>query len=94
MILYKPGKSNTIIDALSRRNPYHLRHTFFLTNPSFDSLNSLLTEGKTFLSLQALHSELTLVQSRHRQFKITKGILYHTGRPYLSKHSALKPLFL
>lgn len=43
--------------------------------------------------MQALHTEPNSNPSAYQQLKIINGILYHAGKPYVSKDSALKPLF-
>lgn len=57
-------------------------------------LNSLVIENKTLPDLQPLHNDLTSSPRIHPLFKIINIILYHMGKPYISKNSTLKPLFL
>lgn len=58
IIVYKPGKSNTVPDVLSRRDQLPNSYFFLLATPFFDFLKTLLTENQTLPDLQALHTEL------------------------------------
>lgn len=93
-IVYKPGKSNTIADALSRRDTSPDSQYLLLTSPTFDFFNILLLENKTLPDLKALHSDFSKDKSSHPHFSIHNGILYFKGKPYLRKDSTLIPLFL
>lgn len=94
VIVYKPGKSNTVADALSRRDIPTNSQFLLLTTPSFDFLTILLSENNSFPDLQALHSAITKDKEHHSDYSINRGILYYKNKPYLSKNSSLIPLFL
>lgn len=46
------------------------------------------------MDLQELHKEVQNSNESHPTLKLTGGILYYQGKPYLSRNSSLKPLFL
>lgn len=82
VILYKPRKSITVVDALSRRGALPSSQFFLLTTPTFEFFNSLLVENQSFSYLQVLQDEVTHNSGRHPHLSIIDRTLYYKCKPF------------
>ncbi|KAI4357207.1 hypothetical protein L6164_001171 [Bauhinia variegata] len=92
-IVYKPGTTNPVADALSRVHEV-TSHMMAITIPQFVFLDRLKYE---YSSNPILAQKMQVVQQQpdhYLDYKILNGILYRNGKIYLDGESNLKALLI
>jgi hypothetical protein len=85
---YKPGHSNTVVDALSCRDTPEDAGVMALSAPRFDFVARLCQAQATDPALLALHDEIR-AGSRQLTWAIVDGLVQHGGRLYIPPASPL-----
>ncbi|XP_058757457.1 uncharacterized protein LOC131630720 [Vicia villosa] len=89
-IFYKPGKSNLVADALSRK--FHSDDSLLLSlsSPIPDFINTLRQFYMTDRAGQALVSTLTDEKEVHRFYKFSNGLLYYKDKLFIPDIAQLR----
>lgn len=85
---YKPGSSNVVADALSRRNSPEDGTILVLSAPRFDVLDRLRQAQLTDPALIAIRDEI-LAGTRRSPWAVIDDMIHYTGRLYVPPASAL-----
>lgn len=91
MLFHISLKILTLLQMLSRRDGSTSFQCFVLSIPFFDFLTTLIT---TFQIYRTFTKKFNNPKNIQPTLKAINDILYHKGRPFLSKNSSLKNLFL
>ncbi|WVZ53447.1 hypothetical protein U9M48_004387 [Paspalum notatum var. saurae] len=84
---YRPGRSNVVADALSRRDADDTA-LFAITGPAFDMFEDLRRATATHPALVVLRDQI-LDGSRGEPWSVVDGVLLFKGRAYLSPDSPI-----
>lgn len=96
-IIYKPGKENSVADALSRVHKINTTSSstcMTYTGTLYDLLDTLKYEIFTQEDLLLIHREVAKGNFEYSDFKVQHGLLYHHGKLRLSQHSELKVVLI
>jgi hypothetical protein len=85
---YKPGHTNAVADALSRRDTPEAGSVLLLSDPRFDFLDRLRQAHASDPALVALHDAISS-GSKSLSWAITDGLVHYGGRLYLPLDSPL-----
>jgi hypothetical protein len=90
---YKPGSSNIVVDALSRRDTEATTKVAALSDPAFAIFDALRVEATSSTELQQLRDEVTS-GARGEQWHVVDGLIMHKGRVYMPLQSPSLPEIL
>lgn len=92
-IQFKPGTSNRVADALSRKTSDEIALQSMISTPviSWEVLKKELVKDKV---IQQITAELTKRDSTHEGFSVVDNVLKYKGRTVLPRHSSLKQSLL
>jgi hypothetical protein len=85
---YKPGRTNVVADALSRRDTPEAGSVLLLSDPRFDFLDRLRQAHASDSALAALQDAISS-GSKSQPWAITDGLVHYDGRLYLPPDSPL-----
>ncbi|KAI4347857.1 hypothetical protein L6164_008634 [Bauhinia variegata] len=93
-IVYKPGASNTAVDALSQIPHTNGAHLLVLSMPKFLFTDCLRWEMSILNSILEFKNNILANPEKCPGFKVQDDFILYHGRIYLSKDSSLKTLIL
>jgi hypothetical protein len=85
---YKPGHTNVVADALSRRDTTEEGSVILLSGSRFNFLDRLRQAHASDTALDALQDAISR-GSRSQPWAFTDGLVHYRGRLYLSPNSPL-----
>lgn len=85
---YKPGQSNAVADALSRRDTPDDGVVMVLSSPRFDFIDRLRQAQATDPALVSLHDEIR-AGTRSLPWELADGLVQYGGRLYIPPSSPL-----
>jgi hypothetical protein len=85
---YKPGHTNAVVDALSRRDTPEEGAVLVLSGPRFDFIDRLRQAHATDPALAALQADIRS-GARTRPWSLANGLVHYGGWLYLPSDSPL-----
>lgn len=92
-VQYKPGVSNQVADALTRKAAAEIMCGALITTMGVD-WQELETEIGQETTLQLIKKELMMGEREHKGYHLTDGVLMYKGQKVIPKTSRFVPILL
>jgi hypothetical protein len=86
-VIYKKGKENVVVDALSRVNHLRTVSTVLVTQPIW--IQEVLNSYTTYLVAQALLEKLSVYSPDDQGFSLSQGLIRHHNKLWIAQNYAL-----